>query len=244
MTAGSHRLRFGGVTYVMGVINVSPESRNPHTVVEGPDDALDLATRYRRWGADLIDVGGQSSHFENPTISSALEIERVVPVVERLAAAGFVVSIDTWKPDVAWAAVECGAALINDTGGMRSGEMQSLVAATGVGAVAVYVEGENPHAVGEVTMGSDRTARIVARFGSLLESLPRAVRERLILDPGIAVNYPGDYSAYTRQQLEVVRSSRRLEPLGRPLLIPIPRKRDIHWVTAYITMALEYGADI
>src|SRR5690606_27223525 len=101
LKAGEHRLSFGDVTYVMGVINLSPESKNAHTVAATPEEALSLADRYRAWGADLVEVGGQSSHYDNPTIEVDEEIKRVVPAVESLVADGHVVAVDTWKPAVA-----------------------------------------------------------------------------------------------------------------------------------------------
>lgn len=244
LKTGDHVLRFGGVTHVMGVINVSPESKNPHTVATTPAAALDLARRYTDWGADLIDVGGQSSHIDNPTIASEQEIARLVPVVEALSGEGFVVSVDTWKAEVAQRAVAAGAAIINDTGGLRSPQMRQVFAESGAAAVAVHVDGDHPHAVGEVALGDDKAARTAARFEVLLEELGADLAARVIVDPGIAINYTGDYAAYTQLQLEVIRQSGVFARLNRPLLIPIPRKRDIHWVTAYVTMALEYGADM
>lgn len=244
MKAGDHVLRFGDVTHVMGVINVSPESRNPHTVATTPQDALSLARRYREWGADLIDVGGQSSHYETPTISDSREIQRVAPVIEALAADGFLVAVDTWKPEVAKAALEAGAAVVNDTGGLASEGMREVVAAGGAGVVAVHVDGTHPHDVDEVEHSPRPAARLAEEFRATLEGLDDGIRCRLILDPGIAINYRGDYRAYTRMQLEVIRHSAVLAEVGRPVLIPIPRKASIHWVAAYITLALEYGADL
>jgi dihydropteroate synthase len=242
--AGSHMLSFGDVTYVMGVINVSPESKNPHTIATTPAEALDLARRYRQWGADLIDVGGQSSHIDNPTIAVEEEVARLVPVVEALVGDGLLVSVDTWKAGVAAAAVAAGAAIVNDTGGFRRPDMRRVAADSDAGVVAVHVDGDHPHAVDEVVLGDDKAEVTAAGFRRLLDDVGAEMASRVILDPGIAINYRGDYDAYTRLQLEVIRRSPALAELGRPLLIPIPRKRDIHWVAAYITMALEYGADM
>ncbi len=242
--AGRHLLRFGGVTHVMGVINVSPESENKQTVATSAREAVALAERYRDWGADLIDVGGQSSHWKNPTIDPAEEVSRLMPVVEALAGRGFIVSVDTWKPEVAAAAVNAGAALVNDTGGLRSPAMVEVVSGSAVAAVAVHVDGEHPHAVDEVALLGDKAATTAKEFARLLDGLPSGVAERVIIDPGIAINYRGDYTAYTRLQLEVIRHADEFESLNRPLLVPIPRKRDIHWVSAYVAMALEQGADM
>lgn len=153
---GKHRLPLGGVTHVMGVVNVSPDSKNTHTVARSVDEAMTMADRYREWGATLIDVGGQSSHLDNPTIEAADEISRVVPVIEALAADGHPVAIDTWKSEVAEAAVDAGAVIVNDTGGLADSAMREIVARTGVAVVAVHVEGANPHEVDEVEIREDR----------------------------------------------------------------------------------------
>lgn len=241
---GAVKLPLGGVTHVMGVINLSPDSKNTHTVARSVDEALLMADRYRSWGAALIDLGGQSSHFDNPTVDSADEIALVAPAIEALVAEGHLVSIDTWKPDVARAAVEAGVVIVNDTGGLADSEMREVVATSGVATVAVYVEGENPHDVGEIEIREDKAQRMAVGFRGLLEELSGQGIDNVILDPGIALNYRGDYAAYTRMQLDVIADSEHLHALGKPLLIPIPRKRDFHRVTAYIALALEHDADI
>ncbi len=241
---GSVALPLGDITHVMGVINMSPDSRNLHTVARSVDEALLMADRYRTWGGSLIDLGGQSSHFDNPTIDEVDEISRVVPVIEALAAEGHLVAIDTWKAEVARAALDAGAVIVNDTGGLRDPEMRSLVADTGAAAVAVYVEGTNPHDVGEIEIRADKARHTAEKFAGLLAELEGEGIRNVILDPGIALNYRGDYEAYTRMQLEVIASSEELHRLGVPLLIPIPRKRDFHRVVAYMALALEHRADI
>lgn len=241
---GAHHLRLGGVTHVMGVINVSPDSKNTHTVARSVDEALALADRYRRWGASVIDLGGQSSHLDNPTIAAADEISRVVPVIEALTAEGFPVAIDTWKPEVAEAAIDAGAVLVNDTGGLADPDMRQLVARSAVAAIAVYVEGANPHAVGEVEIRADKAEHTAERLRALLDELAEANIQNVILDPGIALNYRGDYEAYSRMQLEVIAGSSHLHGLGKPVLIPIPRKRDGHRLAVYMGLALEHEADL
>jgi dihydropteroate synthase len=241
---GATQLPIGGVTHVMGVINVSPDSRNTHTVARSVDEALSMADRYREWGARLLDLGGQSSHFDNVTIDAVDEISRVVPTIEALVAEGHLVAIDTWKPEVAQAAIDSGAVIVNDTGGLADPEMRAMVAGSGVAAVAVHVEGVNPHQVGEVEIRADKAHHTAAGFARLLSELASEGIENVIIDPGIALNYRGDYEAYTRQQLEVIAGTAELRELGRPVLIPIPRKRDFHRVVAYLALALEHEADI
>lgn len=228
----------------MGVINVSPDSKNTHTVARSVDEALAMADRYRQWGASLIDLGGQSSHLDNPTIVAADEIARVVPVIEAMSAEGHLVAIDTWKAEVAESAVEAGAVIINDTGGLAESTMRDVVRRTDVAAIAVYIEGLNPHAVGEVEIRDDKAQRIANGFHDLLEELAADGIKNVIVDPGIALNYRGDYEAYSRMQLDVIAGSALLRSLGRPLLIPIPRKRDGHRLAVYMGLAIEHEADI
>lgn len=228
----------------MAVINLSPESRNIHTVALDLDQARAMAHRYRDWGASVIDLGGQSSHFDNPTISSEEELARLLPAVKALVGDGFVVSVDTWKPEVARDCLAAGASIINDTGGLTDPAMVAVVAAAGAAAVAVYVEGNNPHDVGVVDTGPDKARRTAAVFRDRLRVLDEAGLKDVIIDPGIALNYRGDYEAYTRLQLEVIRESTLLRELHRPVLIPIPRKRELSRVMAFVTLALEYQADM
>lgn len=241
---GKHSLPLGDVTHVMGVINVSPDSKNTHTVARSVDEALAMADSYRRWGATLIDLGGQSSHLDNPTIAAADEISRVVPAIEALAAEGHPVAIDTWKPEVAEAAIDAGAVLVNDTGGLADSTMREVVASSNVAAVAVHVEGAHPHDVGEIEIRDDKAEHTADGFRALLHELAEFGIHNVIVDPGIALNYRGDYEAYSRMQLEVIAGSEHLHALGKPVLIPIPRKRDGHRLAVYTGIALEHRADI
>ncbi|MCZ6504506.1 MAG: dihydropteroate synthase [Actinobacteria bacterium] len=244
LTLGDAKLPLGEVTYVMGVINVSPDSKNTHTVAFSIDDALLMAHRYRIWGATLIDLGGQSSHFDNPTIEAADEVSRTVPVIEALVAEGHLVAIDTWKPEVAEAAVAAGAVIINDTGGLADPAMRKVVASTGAAVVAVHIEGANPHEVANVEIRKDKAEHTAGQFRQLLSELESVGIDNVIIDPGIALSYRGDYVSYTQMQLAVIAESEHLHLLGKPVLIPIPRKRDGHRVAAYISLALEHRADI
>jgi dihydropteroate synthase len=244
LKAGSHVLSFGSVTHVMAVINLSPESRNLHTIATSADAAYGMAQRYRDAGASIIDLGGQSSHYDNPTISSAEELARLLPVLSSLTASGFVVSVDTWKPEVAEACIGEGASIINDTGGLTDPAMIEILSTSDAAAVMVYVEGRNPHEVGEIDGAPNKAQRMAAVLSQRLVTLGDAGIDQVIIDPGIALNYRGDYQMYTRLQLDVIRDSASLHALGRPVLIPIPRKKEHHRVMAYITLALEYGADL
>lgn len=237
-------LEFDGRTKVMGVVNVSPESNNLHTVATTVPEAVRLAARYRDWGAEVIDVGAQSSRYDVATLDVDTEIGRLVPVVEALAAEGHLVSVDTWKPEVARAGIEAGAAIVNDTGGLRNPAMRQVVRDSGAAAVVVYVEGSHPHEVGDIDVRSDKAQLTAAWLRRIVDELTRLGIDRLIVDPGIAINYPGDYAGYTKMQIDVIRELDTIRRVGPPVLVPIPRKREDHRVMAYITLAIEHGADL
>ena len=127
---------------------------------------------------------------------------------------------------MAGAAVSAGAVIVNDTGGLTDPEMRQIVAQAGVATIAVYVEGDNPTMSGNRDQG--RQGRSNCRRARSLSDLAGMGIDNVILDPGIALNYRGDYEAYTSMQLQVIAGSEQLRALGKPVLIPIPRKRDFH----------------
>lgn len=243
--AGGRRFEFpGDRTYVMGVINMSPESRNQHTVAGSPADALQMARDYRGFGASIIDLGAQSSHYGNVELPAKDELHRLLPALELLVKDGFVVAVDTWKPEVASAAVEAGAAIINDTGGLQDRKMVEVVRGSAVPAVVMYIEGENPLQVDAMEFTDDKAANMAALLGGRLDALAAAGITDVLVDPGLSINYRSDYRLYTLQQMAVIRTLGDLRRLGHPVLIPVPRKREFPRVMAYTTLALEYGADV
>lgn len=228
----------------MGVINLSPESRNRDTVADSPKAALEMARDYRRSGAAIVDLGAQSSHFESPDLDEREELRRLLPALRLLVDEGFVVAVDTWKPEVARVALAEGAGLVNDTGGLQDPRMVEVVAAASAAAVMTYVEGSNPHDVDALEIVDDKAEQIAARLRPRVEALRQRGVEQLILDPGISINYPVDYALYTAQQVRVIRGLHALRALGQPVLVPVPRKREAARVVAFITLALEHGADL
>jgi dihydropteroate synthase len=232
-------------THVMAVVNLSPESRVRHSVVESPPAALDRARAYRDLGASIIDLGAQSSHFENRPLSSEEELGRLLPALELLVADGFVVSVDSWKPDVLTAAVGHGAAIVNDTGGLRDPAVRELVRSAGIGAVVMHIEGENPLAVGDRDLRDGSLDLVATELRARVDGLrAEGLTGPLLVDPGLSINYRSDYEAYGRLQLQTIRSLDRLRAIGEPVLIPVPRKADQHRMLAYLTLSIEYGADV
>ncbi|MDF1597453.1 MAG: dihydropteroate synthase [Acidimicrobiia bacterium] len=245
LQAGAHTIDFsGGRVHLMGVLNLSPESKNTPTVASNLEEALRIADAHRRNGATIIDVGAQSSHFENVELNPDEEVARLAGPVQRLVQEGFLVSVDTWKPEVARAAIELGAVIINDTGGLRQAEMIEVVAGGNVASVVMFLEGDSPLAVGSIDLDQSLVAGMVDRLGLRLRQLAGSGVTNVVVDPGIGISYRADRSRYTLHQLDVIRQLDRLHALGKPVLLPVPRKAELAPTLALATLALEYGADI
>ncbi|MFM7617187.1 MAG: dihydropteroate synthase [Actinomycetes bacterium] len=232
------------VTHVMAVVNLSPESRVRQAVVDSPQAALDRARWARDLGASIIDLGAQSSHFENRELTPAEELERLLPALELLVDDGFVVSVDSWKPEVSRVAVAHGAAIVNDTGGMQQAAMREVVRESGAWCVAMHIEGDNPLSVEMRELDGDRPAAVAEGLARLVRELAAEGIPRVIVDPGLSINYRSDYARYGQLQLETIRRMAELRATGAPTLLPVPRKAEDHRMHAYLVLSVEYGADV
>ncbi len=255
LTIGPRRFVWGERTYIMGVINVSPESFAGDGLADA-DSALARARRFVEEGADILDVGGQSTRpaparttrggFDE--LAPDEEIRRVVPVIERIVAELDVpVSVDTYKAAVARAALEAGAHLLNDVWGFRcDATLARLAVEFGVPAVVMHNQrgrASSGDVIAEVRAGLEASMAIAQDAG-----LPR---ERLILDPGFGFGWTPE------QNIELLRRLRELRDLGLPLLIGTSRKSTIGAVlggapaedrlfgtAATVALAIANGADI
>ena len=214
-------LELGTRPWLMGVINATPDSFSdggrPRTVPE----LAALAARLLADGADLIDIGGESGVTNRPTVAPEEEIERVVPLIERVAGElGALVSVDTYKPAVARAAIAAGACIVNDPSGLYDPGIADVCAATGAGLVIAHTRAAPKQKLLDPSLDG-RIAADVERF--LAERMAgvsaRGVAfEQLLLDPG------PDLGKTPFQTIQVMRSLARLHALERPLLLAVSRK--------------------
>jgi dihydropteroate synthase len=227
-------LRLGERTYeiehgrplVMGIVNASPESFSDGGQFATLDAQVERALELIEQGADLIDVGGESGVTGIAAVAAEEETRRVVPLVERLAAAGVVVSVDTWKPAVARASLAAGAALINDVSGLRDAALADACAETGGALVVMHTRAE-PKV--KQFPDYDDVAQDVVEFVS--ERVALAVehgveQERIVVDPG------PDFAKTPAQTVAALRSLDKLAALGRPILLAISRKDFIGALTS------------
>ena len=222
-------LRFDGPTHLMGIVNVTPDSFSDGGRFLDPRSAVAHGLELERAGAAILDVGGESARPGASAVSAAEEIDRVVPVIRGLveAGSGALLSVDTMKPEVARAALEAGAHLVNDVTGLGHDPGLAAVAASfGAPLVLMHMRG-TPATMSSLT---DYPA------GDLLGALERFFRERIALasDQGLApaqiVLDPGVGFAKTApQSFELVRHLARLAALGRPLLLGPSRKSFLAW---------------
>jgi dihydropteroate synthase len=205
----------------MGVLNVTPDSFSDGGRFLDPARALEQGRRLVAEGADLVDVGGESTRpgAERPSVEE--ELRRVVPVIEALTAAGVLVSVDTMRAAVAAEAVHAGAVLVNDvSGGLADDDMLPTVAALGTPYVLMHWRAHSREMQDHAHYG-DVVADVVAELGQQLEAAARAgLRpERIAVDPGIGFSKTAD------QNWDVLAGLERLHELDRPVLVATSRKR-------------------
>ena len=206
-----------GRPLLMGIVNAGPDSFSD----PGHSSLRELADRARAMaaeGATLIDVGGESGRTDRPAVSEQEEIRRVAPLVELLAAEGLLLSVDTWRAGVARAALEAGAAMINDVSALSDPAVARECAAAGAGLVVTHTR------LPPKTKGFPDYEDVVADVAELLRERSRAAVElgldenQLVLDPGI------DLAKTPAESVEVLRRLEELHELERPLLLAVSRK--------------------
>lgn len=215
-----------GRPLIMGIVNANPDSFSDVVRADSLDRQLALALALVADGADIIDVGGESGVTYNAPTPPGEEAARVVPLVEALVAHGVTVSVDTWKPAVARAALGAGAAILNDVSGLRDPELATLAAQTGAALVIMHTRAEPKQAT-----FPDYDGDVVADVESFLrERVSTALAhgvglDQILLDPG------PDFAKTPAETVAVLRALDRLQALGRPLLLAISRKYFVGAIT-------------
>jgi dihydropteroate synthase len=202
---------------LMGVVNATPDSFSD--AGQHPDKVA-LGRALLAKGADLLDVGGESATTNRPPVDAEEEIARVVPVVEALAAEGAVVSIDTYKPAVARAAIDAGAVIVNDVSGLRDPALADVCAETGAALVLMHTRAAPKQRLQDPDRYDDVVEDVV---GFLRERMELAVArgvdpEQIVLDPG------PDFAKTPAQTIALLRRLDDVAALGRPLLLAVSRK--------------------
>lgn len=211
----------GDRTWIMGVLNVTPDSFSDGGRFHSPEAAITHGLRLFEDGADILDVGGESTRPGGAPLPAADEIRRVVPVIQRLREQGAgLLSVDTTKAEVAREALEAGADLVNDVSGLRfDAQMAPLVAARGVPVVVMHLRGDFA-GMHRAPRYQDVAAEVARELGQRVAEAARAgVRaDQVLLDPGIG------FAKDAAHSLEMLARLPELAALGRPLLVGPSRK--------------------
>ncbi len=215
------RLFEGPGPFLMGIVNVTPDSFSDGGRFLEADAAAAQALRLAEEGADLVDVGGESTRPGAPPVEAGEEMQRVVPVIERLRARGFPlpISVDTSKGTVARTALAAGADLVNDVSGISDPDLGRAVADAGVPVVLMHMRG-TPADMQSRAVYRDVAAEVAAELeGAIARAVAAGIpRERTILDPGIG------FAKTAEQSVELLARIDELRDLGRPLLVGPSRK--------------------
>ncbi len=211
-----------GRTLVMGVLNMTPDSFSDGGAWMEPSRALDHAWQMREAGADIVDIGGESTRPHSTRLSADQEWNRIDEAVARLADEGIVVSVDTMHAETAKRAADAGAAIINDvSGGRRDGAMNHVVASSGCAYIIQRYHALPGTPEETFDHGSDVVGTVCARLDEQVSAALEAgvAPERIIVDPGLG------FSLTSEQCWEIIAGCDRLANLGYPVLIGASRKR-------------------
>lgn len=248
-----HRIEWGRRTLIMGILNITPDSFSDGGRYFSIDAALAGAEALLQEGADILDVGGESTRPGSEPVSASEEMERVVPVIAALRR-NFTcpISVDTYKAAVAEAAIESGAAIVNDISGLTfDARMAGVVACSGAGVVIMHIRGtprdmqKDPHyedVTGEV--GSWLAGQVALALAAGVE------REQIVIDPGLG------FGKRLEDNFTLLRELDRLSDLGLPILagpsrksfigrvLDLPAGERVEGTAAAVTAAILHGARI
>ena len=241
-------LELGARPWLMGIVNASPDSFSDGSPNATLAERVQLARELLAAGADIVDIGGESASTRRPPVTVEEEIERVVPLIERVVGElGATVSVDTYKPAVARAAIAAGARIVNDVSGLRDPALAELCARTGAALVVMHTRAAPRERMQDPDLYEDILGEVLANLGERVAVALAAgmAREQLIVDPG------PDFAKTPAQTIRLLVELPRLHDLRLPLLMAISRKDFIGALTgraprarlAGTLAALAHGVD-
>ena len=221
--AGRH-FAFNSRPAILGVINLSADSWYRESVCLTSDSAIQRGQVLRAQGADIIDVGAESTLAHAARQDEAAQNSKLIPVIKALRTANILVSVETYQPAVTRACLEAGAAVLNLTGTSGSEEMYRMVAAHDAAVIICYVQGGNVREVGDFDFTADPTAMMRDYFARQIDLATRAGVEKIFLDPGLGFYYRNlqDSTVRVRHQMTTFLNTFRLRALGFPVCHALP----------------------
>ncbi len=216
-----------GAVTVMGVVNLSQDSTYRESVAPSPEAAVRLARTQVGQGASIIDLGAEASHDGAERVDGPEQIDRLVPIVKEIARE-MVVSVETYRPEVAEAVLDAGARMINLTGRGHEEEILPMVAAAGATLLMVYSPSDNVRESGELPEGDEMMPALIDHFEERLDRARAAGVEKIVVDPGSGFTYDNlDGVGKARVQAAVLAQTMRLRRLGVPSAHALPHCFDL-----------------
>jgi dihydropteroate synthase len=221
---GAHRFDFQKRTYLMGVVNLSPDSWYRESVALNTEAAIRRGCVLHEQGASIIDIGAESSLAHAALVDGKVQKSLLIPVVRELARAGLCVSVETYHPGVATASLKAGARVLNLTGTVDMNEIYRQAADFDAGVIICFVQGANVREVGNLDLGGDPVGALYEFFARQIEAATTAGVSRIWIDPGLGFYYRNlqDSATRIRHQIHVFLNSFRLRGLGWPLCQALP----------------------
>jgi dihydropteroate synthase len=221
---GDRKFHFNSQPAVMGVINLSTDSWYRESVCLTAESAIQRGKVLAAQGADIVDVGAESTLAHAARVDAVLQNSKLIPVVKGLRAEKILVSVETYSPAVARASLEAGASVLNLTGTDRSDELFKMVAAHDAAVIICFVQGKNVREVGDYDLAADPVPMLRDYFSRQIEIAQRNGVEKIFLDPGLGFYYRNlqDSAVRVRHQMNIFLNTFRLRALGFPICHALP----------------------
>jgi len=218
------KFNFNSQPAVMGVVNLSADSWYRESVCLSAESAVTRGKTLAAQGADVIDVGAESTLAHAARVDDAAQKSKLIPVIKKLRAENILVSVETYSPKVARATLEAGANILNLTGTAASGEIFKMVAAHDAAVIICYVAGKNVRKVSDFDLSADPIPMLREFFARQIEIAHRNGVKKIFLDPGLGFYYKNlqDSSVRVRHQMNIFLNTFRLRDLGFPVCHALP----------------------
>jgi dihydropteroate synthase len=221
---GGREFAFNSRPAIMGVINLSPDSWYRESVCLSAEQAIRRGKVLTAQGADIVDVGAESTLSHAARVEEAGQNSKLLPVIRGLRERNVLVSVETYQAKVTRACLEAGASVLNLTGADRSDELFKMVAAHDAAVIICYVQGKNVRDVGDFDLSADPIAAMRDYFSRQIEIATRNGAQKIILDPGLGFYYRNlqDSAVRVRHQMTTFINTFRLRELGFPICHALP----------------------
>ena len=223
-TVGDKLFNFNSAPAIMGVVNLSADSWYRESVCLTTESAIQRGRVLREQGADIVDVGAESTLAHAARAGESAQNSKLIPVIENLRAADILVSVETYNAAVTRACLDAGANVLNLTGAEQTEELFRMVAAHDAAVIICYVQGKNVREVGDFDFSADPIGMMRDYFSRQIEVAQRNGVEKILLDPGLGFYYRNlqDSAVRVRHQMTVFLNTFRLRMLGFPVCHALP----------------------